>query len=606
MFWRYLTIPRRLFGLSAGLWIGAFTGIIAPEVAPVSFVASAQPISPREASRELSPETPLPPSAPETVEQTLLDLLSQAIPNPETEPPVPNIEVPNIKVPNSAENPSAETSTEQTFRVEQVEVLGSTVLQSEIDAIASQLEDRDVTLTDLQQLPADITQLYHDNSFITSGAFLPEDQDLTNGIVQVQVIEGTLEAIEVVGLRRLRESYVRNRVQLGASTPLNQERLAGVLLLLRTDPLFKQVAIEPIEGSSAGQTILRVEVEEAPAVSTTFLVDNYQRPLVGNTQGLIGFTHRNLLGGGDRAEVSLTLNEGLTLYNLDYTIPITPQGGKVNFSYENSDGRVITDDLRAFDIGRTEETVSVGVEQPVFLSANSKFGLGLSLDLRRDQTSLMGQPFSFTVGPEDGESNVTAIRFSQDWLRWNQRRTLSATSRFSFGIDAFDATVNDTGTDGTFFAWYGQFRWKEQVSPRVQLVNTFNTQLTPDSLLPLERGSIGGIEKNDAGTLRGYENDQIVADSGVTASLEALISLTDTPGELLLNPFIEAGTAWNNGSDVIENPTLASVGLGVRWAPTPDLYLRADYGIPLISVETLGNSLQASGLLFSLRYEPTW
>ena len=139
----------------------------------------------------------MPPGTPETVEQTIPELPSQAVPRPEAEPTVPRIELPN-----STDNPPAETPPEQRFRVQQVEVLGSTVLQSEIDAIASQLENRDVTFADLLQLRADITQLYIDNGFITSGAFLPNNQNLTNGIVQVQVLEGTLENIEIVACEK--------------------------------------------------------------------------------------------------------------------------------------------------------------------------------------------------------------------------------------------------------------------------------------------------------------------------------------------------------------------------------------------------------------------
>ncbi|MGD1900133.1 MAG: ShlB/FhaC/HecB family hemolysin secretion/activation protein [Phormidesmis sp.] len=570
-------------GLSVGLKLGLATGLIVSE----SLTAHAQTTPPGDVT--------LPPRTPETVEQTIPELPPPTVPVPEPAPPAVELDPPD------SENVVPSTpSTEQRFRVRRVEVLGSTVLQREIDAIARQLENRDVTFADLLQLRADITQLYIDNGFITSGAFLPNNQDLTDGVVQVQVLEGTLEAIAIVGLQRLRENYVRSRVRLGATAPLNQQSLEDSIRLLQLNPLLETVNAELVAGTGAGQNILLLSLVEAPVFSTTVSVDNYRPPSVGTTQGVVRVAHNNVLRGGDRAEAAFSLSDGLTLYNLDYVVPITPQGGTVSFGYDNSNSQIIESDFRELDIRSATETVSVGVRQPIVRSARSEVGLRLAVDLRRNRTSLLGRPFSFSEGPEEGASNVTAVRFSQDWVKRDAQRVLSARSQFSLGVNAFDATVNDTGTDGEFFSWLGQFQWVQQVAPKVLLVNQVNAQLTPDSLLPIERFSMGGV-----GSVRGYEANQIVADNGVTASVEALIALTDTPNELLLTPFVEAGTAWNSAGAALEESTLASFGMGVRWAALPNLQLRADYGVPLVSVDGRGDSLQSSGLTFSMVYEPT-
>lgn len=118
-------------------------------------------------------------------------------------------------------------------------------------------------------------------------------------------------------------------------------------------------------------------------------------------------------------------------------------------------------------------------------------------------------PFSlFSEGPERGKSRLTVIRFSQEWLQRNATQVLAARSQFSFGIDAFDATINDTGTDGRFFAMLGQFQWVQQLSPsRTLMLAKINAQLTPDALLPLENISSGGVD-----TVRGYRQNQLVVE----------------------------------------------------------------------------------------------
>jgi hemolysin activation/secretion protein len=486
-------------------------------------------------------------------------------------------------------------------RVERVEVLGSNVLQAEIAALTSAIEGQEVTLADLLRLRADITRLYVANGYITSGAFLPTNQNLTDGIVQIQVIEGQLEAIEVTGLTRLREGYVRSRVSLGTGAPLNQQRLESALQLLQLDPLLSTVNAELTAGRAPGQNVLLLDLGEAPAFFTSLSIDNYRPPSIGSIQGSAQAVHNNVLGFGDRFSAAYSLGQGLNLYNFSYGIPITPQGGTVSLGFNNSDSRIVEDVFRDLGIRSEAQTLSLGVRQPLIRSPQSEFALGLTLDLRRSQSFILEDiPFSFSLGPEAGRSRVAALRFSQDWVQRYPRRVLAARSQLSLGLDAFDATINDLGIDGRFFSWLGQVQWVEQISPTVLLISRVNTQLTPDALLPLERFSLGGIS-----TVRGYEENQLVADNGLTAGVEALISLSNPPNQLQLNPFLELGTAWNNRGPNADPATLASVGLGLRWLIAPSLRFRADYSIPLISANSQSTGLQSSGFYFSLTFEPT-
>lgn len=166
-------------------------------------------------------------------------------------------------------------------------------------------------------------------------------------------------------------------------------------------------------------------------------------------------------------------------------------------------------------------------------------------------------------------------------------------------MDAFDATINNTGTDGRFFAWLGQFQWVQQLSPRNLLLTRVGAQLTPDSLLPLEQLGIGGVD-----TVRGYRQNQLVTDNGILGSVEVRIPLTSDPRVFQIAPFFDIGTAWNNRGPDPDSSTLASSGLSLRWLIGEDLSLRLDYGIPLIAVDNRGDSLQDNGLYFSVRYQP--
>jgi hemolysin activation/secretion protein len=127
-------------------------------------------------------------------------------------------------------------------------------------------------------------------------------------------------------------------------------------------------------------------------------------------------------------------------------------------------------------------------------------------------------------------------------------------------------------------------------------------------LLSLEKISLGGVD-----TVRGYRQNQVVADNGVVGGVEVRIPLTSSVETLQLIPFFDIGTAWNNGGISADPQTIASLGLSVNWQPFSGLVLRADYGVPFISTsdsdsEALrrnrGTSLQDNGFNFSVRYQP--
>ncbi|MBE9067360.1 ShlB/FhaC/HecB family hemolysin secretion/activation protein [Leptolyngbya cf. ectocarpi LEGE 11479] len=491
---------------------------------------------------------------------------------------------------------------EPTYLVTAIEVVGSTVLGDEIAAQVACYQGQELTLSDLLTLRSRITQVYVTAGYITSGAFLPNNQDLTDGTVQIQMVEGQIEAIQVNGLRRLNRGYVRDRMARVTQTPLNQENLEAGLQLLQLDPLLDQVNAELTSGSSPGLSLLILDVQEADPFTISFTADNYRAPSIGSEQGTISADYTNILGLGDRLSGSFSLSEGLNLYDIGYEVPINARNGTVRARFNNSDSRIVEDPFDDIDIRSDATTVSVGVRQPLWQSPAEEFALGLDFDWRRSRSFILDDiPFSFSVGPENGESQVSVLRFYQDWVKRDSKRVLAARSQFSLGLDLFDATVNDSGTDGRFFAWQGQFQWVEQLSPRLLLLSRVNGQLTPDSLLPIERFSVGGI-----GTVRGYAQNQLVADNALTGSVELRVPISGDPNYLQLTPFIEAGAGWNNRIADPDPSFLLATGLGLRWQISPEWFMRVDYGIPLVDDDNSNDSLQESGIYLLLNFSPEY
>lgn len=551
---------------------------------PFASIASAQ-------TEPLQPSPPLP----NLTEPTRPAPVNPSIPTPA--PPEVPLEIPESPQAPSTVPPGLE---ETRFPIDRIDVLGSTVLEDEIAALVAELEGEEVSLSQLLDLRTAITDLYVRNGYRTSGAFLPSGQDLSSRVVQIQVIEGSIEAIQVNGLGRLREGYVRDRISLATQPPLSVPRLEDALRLLQIDPLLDRVDAELTAGSQPGQNLLILDLTEADPFDLALSVDNLRSVSIGSWQFEVQAQHRNVLGFGDFASARYGRTQGLNLYELRYGFPLNAYDGTLQVRYESANSRITTPQFVDAGIRNESETLSLSFRQPLTRSINQEWALGLAFDLRRSRSFILDDiPFSFSIGPENGVANVSALRFSQEWLGRDVTRVLAARSQFSLGLDLFDATVNDTGTDGQFFAWLGQFQWVEQLPSGWLMVSRLNAQLTPDSLLPLERFSVGGPD-----TVRGYAQNQIVTDNAVIGSVELRIPLSAIPSELQLIPFIDVGTGWNNQTENPSSSVLLGTGLGVQWQPWSDTSLRLTYGLPLIAVSNRGSSLQENGIYFSFSYQP--
>lgn len=491
-------------------------------------------------------------------------------------------------------------------KVKRVEVLGSKAFSTkELAKAVAPFKGKLLSFDQLLETRTAITNLYTRRGYTTSGAFLPP-QDISSGVIKIQVIEGELERVEIQGLKRLKESYVRSRIGLAATSPINIGRLEKALQLLQLDPLFSKVQAELTTGTAMGRSVLVLDLKEAQVLSSALVVENRESPSVGSTGSTAILSSNNLLGLGDQLSAEVGLTEGIDKYSVGYEIPLTARNGTLALRYNNGDSRIIEKPFDTLDINGRTQTYSLSFRQPINRSPTNEFALSLSGELRRSQTYILNdEPYSFTEGAERGKSRATVIRFGQVWVNRSTKQVLAARSQFSLGVDAFNATVNDTGTDGRFFSWLGQFQWVQALNKKKDtiLVARAAAQLTPDSLLPLEQFSVGGLD-----TVRGYRQNQRVGDNGIIGSAEVRVPIVNHPegfGVIQIAPFIDVGTIWSNSDkNFAESGTLASTGLGLRWQLGSRFSARLDYGIPLIPVKNQSDSLQDNGIHFSVNFQP--
>jgi hemolysin activation/secretion protein len=424
--------------------------------------------------------------------------------------------------------------------------------------------------------------------------------------VEIRVLEGSLEEIQIEGARRVKPNYIRRRVQLGAKTPLNTAQLEDQLRLLRADPLFENVEASLRAGTRLGQSILIVRVVEANPFEGSVGIDNYSPPSVGSERLGLNAIYRNLTGNGDALAGSYyhTTRSGADNLDLSYRLPVNAMNGAVQLRTSLSWNKVVESDFSFFNIEGESQLYEISFQQPLIRSPREEFALSLGFSYQKSKA--LAGPFPISPGANaEGFTTTNVIKFGQDYLRRDVKGAWSLRSLFSFGVDLFDATTNSPPVpDGGFFSWLGQVQRVQVLGDNNFLIAGVDIQLTPDRLLPSQQFVIGGGQ-----SLRGYRQNIRAGDNGVRFSLEDRIALERNEAGIpvfQVAPFFDAGVVWNNDTRNRPLPSqnfLAGLGLGIIWEPIPRLSIRLDYAYPLIDLEDRGNNAQDEGFYFNVRYQ---
>ncbi|MDT9181926.1 ShlB/FhaC/HecB family hemolysin secretion/activation protein [Arthrospira platensis] len=526
-------------------------------------------------------------------------------PEPELPPQLPTPEQlfpsPNLTPENIEEPPDVSI----TIIVEKFSFEGNTAFSDQqLAEVTQSFLNRPITFAELLQARSAITNLYISEGYITSGAFIPP-QELQEGTVTIQILEGEVTDINVSATGRLNPDYVRSRLAVATAKPLNQNRLLAALQLLQLSPIIDTIQAELSAGTRPGQSILDVEFTTAKTFDINLFANNYRPPSVSTFQRGVELTEANLLGQGDSLGIYYSNTDGSNVVDVLYDFPINSRNGTVGFYFNYTDSNIVEPPFKELDIEATSVTFELRYRQPIIQTPTEELALGVSFARRESETSILGIGFPLARGADsDGKTRLSILRLSQEYTRRGTQQVLAARSQFSIGLNLFNSTINDDGPDSQYLAWRGQAQWLRLLAPDTLVLLRSDIQLSTQELVPLEQAGLGGLDN-----LRGYRQDALLRDNFIFASAELrypILRVDNNKGILQVTPFVDFGTAWSSNADQLQlsSETLMSLGLGLRWQYGDNFRARFDWGIPLMELSSNKRTLQEQGLYFSVEWSP--
>ena len=429
-------------------------------------------------------------------------------------------------------------------------------------------------------------------------------------MVLIKILEGSISEIQVTVKGKLNPNYVRSRLAIASGKPLNINRLLDALRVLQINPLIQRISAQLEAGTRPGTNILTVGVETAKTFNADAVFDNGRSPSVGEFRRGVQVEEANLLGIGDRLSGWYLNTNGSHDWNISYRIPFNAYNSSFKFDYRNVSSRVVEDPFDELNLESDYQKYSFALRQPILETASQSVALALIFEHQKSQTSFLDNEPLLGVGADrHGRTNISTLRFSQEWINRSNVEVISLLSEFSFGFEAFGTTdpfdfkVNPNAPNSNYFMWRGQAQWVRLLAPDFLLYVHGDLQLADGPLVPLEQFGLGGLD-----SVRGYRQNFLLGDNGFYTTVELRVPIYRTSSSdnvLQIVPFADVGRVWNSFSlPNLDPQTLASVGLGLHWTYKDLIKARIDWGIPLIHVNSEGNTLQDNGITFSIIISP--
>jgi hemolysin activation/secretion protein len=505
----------------------------------------------------------------------------------------PPVKLPSVGQPNSGGN------TRPQFVLRGINVTGvHAIPHDRIAAVYQSDLGKQVSQADLATIASAISDLYRAQGFHLSRAIVPA-QDIADGRVQIQVIEGSIVEAELKGDGAEQFGL---RPMLGPILAEQPSRLATLerqLYLVNGRPGVRiaDTALEEI-GGTTGRFRLTVYVKTWH-VFTSFGLDNLGSSSVGPWQTYATAAFNSYLTPGDTLAVNLSTIANdpreLGFSRLSYDAPVGVDGIRLG-------GSVLYSAVRPGDARRLASDITTTE----------------AFELRASIIPLQSQSSSLTLTAATTVSNVSEHDFYGPWYNDHIRTasltadyrlqdgfggTSYATMTFRQGLDIFGASHADDdllsrdGASSNFSVLNFWFTRYQTLNDAWSLKLSAASQTASRPLFTSQQFYLGG-----AAFGRGYGAAEISGDNGLAGSLELRfdqkLNFRYWSGYQLYT-FGDAGAVWNDGYRLSDGLSLTSAGAGVRFFLPQDL--QADFGVAVpLSYRAPDNERRSPRFLFTL------
>ena len=387
-----------------------------------------------------------------------------------------------------------------------------------------------MTIGQIQEVAAAVTQRYRSAGFILAQAIIPA-QEVDDGVVIVEVIEGKLGAVVFQGNEMYRDAVLAAPFEKLIDTPVTASSIETAILISSDNPGVSLFGVfQP--GTKVGETDLVIRTQEERHWDASVRADNYGTRFTGQYRVFADVQWNNPTGVGDRFYAAILRQFDPTnarFWQLEYERPIGPPGMTIGVSGQRN----------PFDVGSDLEAAGLSGESEIFRLFGRQ---SLIRSRQKNVSSIITWRRSNAVTSQFGtaiakdELSVLEVEVDFDSIDSRARGLNLGALGFTVGLGDLLGGVgankaaetpgcpSRTGASGEcatndFFKSYASYSRLQRLAEDISLLVRTEGQWSPSLLTSLEQFSIGG-----PASVRAYPVSEALFDSGVFGSLELTLN----------------------------------------------------------------------------------
>ena len=449
--------------------------------------------------------------------------------------------------------------------IRQISVSGVNLLSpGEISALIAGVAPDCITQAQIESTMASIDKAYAEKGFVTTRTYIPEQDVKTTGKLELIVVEGTLESVDLVdGNGPI--TGARRKLLLGSAFPKRVPRTFQLRDLEQAvDQLDKPASVdaklrlEP--GANPGGSKVVIERSSKDRLRGYAALNNYGSPGTGERQLRLSTSIEGLFSASDIVGITYIGGRDSNALSTAFSVPFGYNTFSVSASY--SDYLIpITDISELFG---DSQTYSAGWTRVVSRDSASKTSLSASLDYRLSDRFING----LRLTPQ----NAATLNVSLSQVREGKAAKWAVDISPSYGLDLFNSTEDSSSSKDaahaqTFILRGGVSRAGKGGSLG-RWVTDLRVQLAPEGLYSSEQVALGARSVS-----RGFEQPVFSADIGTYVRHDGEFKVPGTKGasggvtkwageNVRLFAFADAGAGYAYAGDA--TGWASGVGAGVR------------------------------------------
>lgn len=526
---------------------------------------------------------------------------------------------PQEKIPPPYQLPQIESQSQDTPEDSSTKVIvkdfvfegNVSVPSDDLKSVAEAYLNKEITFADLKKLCRRVQSFYQLKGYFLVRVVLPP-QEVKDGIIKIQVIEGSIGRIEIRGNKRISSDFINRRLNFDPAKPgVRYNGLLESLILLNEYPSF-DVKTTLVKGQAPGTTDVMVDVTEHRRHTARMSIHNGGPRYVSDVIWGPQFEFYDALRTGDTINAYVMYGSpanNLRVGGVRYAVPVNRHDTKVSVGYNYSDfyaQREISD----LGIRGVTQTVSLGVIHPLVRNMTTKIDLRAGFDYKDIK--------NYTLNNQSSHDRLRVLDLGFDHShRDNFNGRTFVRNTLSFGIPHFLGGTDSNDPDSSRFGAGGRFTKFVVDATRVQnlpaaaiLLLRGSFQLASETLPAAEEFHLGGMD-----TVRGYPQAEFLGDQGYFFNIELRLPPYPFAGKqvpFIKKPwkeFMQFAVFFDHGAasrksilpGEFKDRSLSGVGLGLRFFINDDASLDMDWGFPVGGNDTSDGSDSAFYVKFNMK-----